>query len=143
MRQYPVLQALFPPIEIKQQRDPLRQPGAPVMPARAQLRSDQPKTSTTMAAGLGMAAAKDMIDFMVYGTDDHDTPEIHLSFREDVMAGVYLKLRFEAKGVQAIFIVRDQAGRRIALSYGEQLLARLATKGLRTDTVSVEMAKED
>jgi len=79
---------------------------------------------------------------MVYGTDDEETPEVHLAFREEVMAGVYLKLRFETAGVRAIFMVQDAAGRRAARAYGEEILARLASKGLRTTTVEVEELEE-
>ena len=141
MRQYPVLESLFPPRANPPRADPLRRAGAPVVAAPPRRQAGKRPSLPEGAVSTSLGSASELIEFMVYGTDEHDTPEIHLAFREDVMAGVYLKLRFETRGVQAVFIVRDAAGRRLAKSYGEDILARLAKKGLRTDAVVIEDAK--
>ncbi len=76
---------------------------------------------------------------MVYGVDEDDqTQEVHLAFRDEVVSGVYLKLRFEADGIRAIFIVQDKSARRWAAAYGEQILLRLEKKGMKTSRVSIE-----
>jgi hypothetical protein len=80
----------------------------------------------------------DLIHFMVYGTDEDGTREVHLAFQDDVLAGVYLKLRFEPAGLRAIFMVRDAEGRRLAAAHGDDILARLSKRGLRTNTWDVE-----
>ncbi len=145
-RTYPILEGLYPP---------RAQAGAlPVRSARqAQVRpSVTPQGGKRAATGpsgqaQGMkmpAAPGELIEFMVYGVDDDDqTQEVHLAFREEVVAGVYLKLRFETAGVRAVFIVRDKTGRRWAAAYGEQILARLAEKGMRTIGVDIEDAKPE
>lgn len=131
-RRYPLLESLYPAEPAVARADPLRRPGAPVLPRSAIERSG---TSNGIAPTVAPA---DLLDFLVYGTDEAGDQEVHLSFREEVMAGVYLKLRFEPGGVRAIFLVRDPAGRRLAAAYGEELLARLARKGLRVAGVDVE-----
>lgn len=136
-RSYPVLEALFPPRPQVAPADPRRRPGAPLpYPAAPPRRAAAPRASQ------GPARPAELIDFMVYGTDDEGTPEVHLAFREEVLEGIYLKLRFETAGVRAIFMVRDAAGRRAARAYGPDILARLEQKGMRTTTVEIEEQRD-
>ncbi|MFH1812090.1 MAG: hypothetical protein ABIJ09_25350 [Pseudomonadota bacterium] len=133
-RRYPILESLYPP------RDP-----APALRARGERQAlvrpsvTPHQESRTLPEGARVMAPGDLVEFMVYGVDDEDqTQEVHLAFREEVVQGVYLKLRFEPAGVRAIFIVRDTNGRRWAAAYGEQILARLSQRGLRTQHVDIE-----
>lgn len=135
-RSYPILESLFPPL-------PATADGSAVAPAAQPLRIGPPPAAVADAHAskvAGPAAPGELIEFMVYGTDEDGTAEIHLAFREQVLSGVYLKLRFDSAGVRAIFIVRDAEGRRVAQAYGDQILARLSRRGLRTATVEIEQA---
>ncbi|MBN2358123.1 MAG: hypothetical protein JXR83_01635 [Deltaproteobacteria bacterium] len=133
-RSYPILGSLFPPLPAA--------PAPAIDLASRPLRvgPPAPAAAASSPAAVGPEAPGDLIEFMVYGTDEDGTQEVHLAFREQVLSGVYLKLRFDTAGVRAIFLVRDAAGRRIARAYGEQILARLASRGLRTAAVEIEEA---
>jgi len=136
-RSYPILEALFPPLPAATGAGPAIEPAAQPLRVGPPTAPTGNERSTKVR---GPAAPGELIEFMVYGTDEDGTAEVHLAFREQVFSGVYLKLRFDTAGVRAIFIVRDADGRRIAQAYGEQILARLAKRGLRTATVEIEQA---
>lgn len=147
-RDYPMLRALYPPVENPApsgQGNQLRQ--AAVRPSVTPSKDSAHDKTIDPGPGavLKQGAPGDMVDFIVYGVDEEDqTQEVHLSFRDEVVSGVYLKLRFEPAGLKAIFLVNDKAGRRWARAYGEQILARLATKGLKTGSVEIiEASAED
>ncbi len=135
-REYPLLCQLYPPV-----RDPAPS-GQSVRPKTAAIRpSVSLKKSVTAAPtqdAQSMRSSDQIVDFIVYGQDEDDqTQEVHLAFRDDVVRGVYLKLRFETAGLRAIFLVNDKAARRWARAYGEQILARLEKKGMKTHAVEI------
>jgi hypothetical protein len=137
-RSYPLLESLYPPQAVAARVRPER--SARVRPSVTPQETPHPAVAP---AGLQVPAPGELVEFLVYGVDDEDqTQEVHLAFRDEVVRGVYLKLRFETAGVRAIFMVRDVSGRRWAAAYGEQILARLSSKGLRTQRVDIEEVVE-
>lgn len=141
-RAYPLLQTMYPAVA------KAAASGQSPRPKQALIRpSVSLENKTQSEAGITTRAQNssgELVDFIVYGVDEDDqTQEIHLAFRDDVVRGVYLKLRFEAAGLRAIFLVRDKSARRWAHAYGEQILARLEKKGLKTSTVEIIDSDEE
>lgn len=135
-RRYPLMQNMYPALANPAPAGQATQPKqAAIRPSVSLKNKSRPSQSTAARA---QNKSGELVDFIVYGVDEDDqTQEIHLAFRDDVVRGVYLKLRFEAAGLRAIFLVNDKSARRWARAYGEQILARLEKKGLKTSVVEI------
>jgi flagellar hook-length control protein FliK len=82
---------------------------------------------------------EDMVEMLLVGDDEDGQQQIHLSFKEDVFGGLYLKLERTGDGLFARFIVNDNHARRGVEGHVETLLARLRDRGMRIAGHEVEM----
>lgn len=76
------------------------------------------------------ALMEDMVDMVLVGDDD-GRHEVHLSFKEDVFGGLYLRLERREDGLFAWFHVGDAQARRAIESYADDMLARLRGRGMK------------
>lgn len=87
------------------------------------------------------ALLEDMVDLLLVG-DDEGRQEVHLSFKEQVFGGLYLRLERRDAGLYAHFQVPDVHARRRVQGHIDDLLARLSRSGMRICGHALEVAEE-
>ena len=71
-----------------------------------------------------------MIDLFLIGKDHQGRPEIHLSLKDDIVDGLYIRLQKNDEGTfHALFITKTFSMKNQLSNHIEMLLEKLQTKG--------------
>ena len=74
--------------------------------------------------------AKDLVDLMLVGKDEKGRPEIHLSLKDNVAEGMYIKLqKREEGGYHALFVAPTYSVRNQVSPHIDGLIKHLKAKG--------------
>jgi hypothetical protein len=86
------------------------------------------------------ANAEALLDMFLFGESPEGKPEIHLTFKDDVLRGATLQLVKEEAGYDAIFTVGDDTVRRHLEGELERLVQRLQARGMTVKSWRVHVS---
>ncbi|MEW5852846.1 MAG: hypothetical protein AB2A00_28945 [Myxococcota bacterium] len=110
-------------------------------PSFAPAHAPSRRTRAPAPEATGTSLMEDMLDLAAVGRDDKGVMEMHLIFKEEVLRGLVCKLRFEAAGLQALFVAPDETVRRYVESTANDLLDRMRRRGMKVGGWTVEVAR--
>jgi len=99
---------------------------------------ETPPQNPNEAAHLLTQQANELVEVVLVGTDSDSNKEIHLVFKEDIFAGMHLRLITTPIGLEAVFMVQDKNARRMIEGRADDMMARLSKRGLRIASHRIE-----
>lgn len=87
------------------------------------------------------ALMEDMVDLCLVGDED-GRHQVHLSFKDDVLRGLYVRLERRDDGLFACFFVADDTARRMLEGNVESMVARMRARGMRIAGYSIEVGRD-
>jgi hypothetical protein len=114
----------------------IRPPASITKPSEEE--ADGPIRATDDAADVLTDQANELVEVVLVGTDSDSNKEIHLIFKEDIFAGMHLRLVTTPVGLEAIFMVQDKDARRTIEGQVDDIMARLSKRGLRIASHRIE-----
>jgi hypothetical protein len=83
----------------------------------------------------------ELVDMVFVSAEDNGGQhEVHLVFKAEVLGGLHLRLRKQADGMHATFVVEDAAARRAVSDHVDGLVAHLKGRGFTIASHAIEIA---